>query len=381
MTSIGLVMIVKNEAHVIERCLASVRPIVDHVVIVDTGSTDGTQRVIRDLIEREGLSGVVLEHAWQNFAHNRSEALEALRQVPDIDYGFTIDADETLVFESGFDVEAFKAGLTADLYDVDVWNGGVRYGRPALFSNRLPFRYRGVLHEFLEAPPNATRGRASGLHVLVSHDGARSQNPNKYADDARLLETALATESDPHLVSRYTFYLAQSYRDSEQLERAYDAYLRRAGQGYWVEEVYVSLLRAAQLAARLEKPVGEQLDLYLRAYEAVPTRAEALHGAAEACRLAGRHHAGYLYARQGLAIARPPSGLFLDQTVYDYRLLDEFQVSAYWAGRYTESLDAGATLLRDGLFPPEMRERVVANIDFALRKVTESAPAQPSPGT
>ncbi|MCJ2050481.1 glycosyltransferase, partial [Methylobacterium sp. J-070] len=40
-------MIVKNEAHVIRRCLESVRPIIDHWVIVDTGSTDGTEEVIR----------------------------------------------------------------------------------------------------------------------------------------------------------------------------------------------------------------------------------------------------------------------------------------------------------------------------------------------
>jgi len=42
-------MIVKNEAQVIARCLTSVRPIIDYWVIVDTGSTDGTQETIRTL--------------------------------------------------------------------------------------------------------------------------------------------------------------------------------------------------------------------------------------------------------------------------------------------------------------------------------------------
>ncbi len=67
-------------------------------------------------------------------------------------------------------------------------------------------------------------------------------------------------------------------------------------------------------------------------------------------------------APQGLAIERPPSSLFLDQTVYDYRMLDEFQVNAYWVGYYGESLDAGATLLRDGLFPQSERARIVAQL-------------------
>jgi len=42
-TTIGLSMIVRNEAAVILRCLDSVRPLLDAVVIEDTGSTDGTQ--------------------------------------------------------------------------------------------------------------------------------------------------------------------------------------------------------------------------------------------------------------------------------------------------------------------------------------------------
>ena len=57
-------MIVKNEASVIRRCLDSVRGVIDSWVIADTGSTDGTQEIIREalrdlpgaLIERPGLT-------------------------------------------------------------------------------------------------------------------------------------------------------------------------------------------------------------------------------------------------------------------------------------------------------------------------------------
>jgi glycosyltransferase involved in cell wall biosynthesis len=47
MCKVELSMIVKNEGPVIARCLASVRPFIDYWVIVDTGSTDGTQDAIR----------------------------------------------------------------------------------------------------------------------------------------------------------------------------------------------------------------------------------------------------------------------------------------------------------------------------------------------
>src|SRR5580704_1601575 len=49
--TICLNMIVKNESRVIQRCLDSVKHIIDYWVIVDTGSTDGTQNVIKDFMK------------------------------------------------------------------------------------------------------------------------------------------------------------------------------------------------------------------------------------------------------------------------------------------------------------------------------------------
>ena len=72
--TICLNMIVKNEAHVIERCLASARPLIDAWCIVDTGSSDGTQGTIRALMA--GIPGTLHERPWKNFGHNRTEALQ-----------------------------------------------------------------------------------------------------------------------------------------------------------------------------------------------------------------------------------------------------------------------------------------------------------------
>ena len=46
MKSISLCMIVKNEEEVIGRCLESVKDIVDEIIIVDTGSTDNTKKIV-----------------------------------------------------------------------------------------------------------------------------------------------------------------------------------------------------------------------------------------------------------------------------------------------------------------------------------------------
>lgn len=94
--TICLSMIVKNEAHVIERCLNSVKPFIDSWVIMDTGSTDGTQEVIEQCMK--GIPGELHNRTWVNFAHNRNESLKIALQKAD--YVLIMDADDYLEFDS-----------------------------------------------------------------------------------------------------------------------------------------------------------------------------------------------------------------------------------------------------------------------------------------
>ena len=96
--TVCLNMIVKNEAKVIARCLASARPFIDAWVIVDTGSSDGTQGLIREALQ--GVPGELFERPWRNFGANRTEALELARGRAD--YTLIIDADEVLEASPGF---------------------------------------------------------------------------------------------------------------------------------------------------------------------------------------------------------------------------------------------------------------------------------------
>lgn len=370
--TIGLCMIFKNEAHVIGRCLDSVAPLIDYVLIADTGSTDGTQAEVRAFLDERKLPGQVVEHPWKDFAHNRSRALEEMRQVPDIDYVLMIDADETLVFDPDFDPRAFKAALSADLYNVKTLLNASMYFRPQLFSNRMPYHFRGILHEYLECENIKTRQRAVGFHNRPIQDSARNKNPTKYLDDVNTLRQALKDETDPFLLARYTFYLAQSLRDAKQPVEALELYLRRTEMGFWSQEIYVSLLNAARLKAELEYPEPEVVDAFMKAHQALPTRAEALHGAARYCRKKDRFHQACVYAKAGLEIPRPEEGLFIEPAIYDYALLDEFAVSTYWAGRYEESLKAARQIIEENKFPDYERKRMFDNAAFALAKLDEA---------
>ena len=116
-SNICLAMIVRDEAHVIERCLRSVRPLISAWLIVDTGSTDATERVARAALA--DLPGDYVSRPWRNFAHNRSECLELARTRGD--YSLVIDADDALEIETS----ALPAALHADAYTLPVLHDDV----------------------------------------------------------------------------------------------------------------------------------------------------------------------------------------------------------------------------------------------------------------
>ena len=118
-------------------------------------------------------------------------------------------------------------------------------------------------------PEERSQQPLPGVRIRMSEEGARRQilASERYRRDAVVLETALATETDPFLISRYTFYLAQSWRDCDERKKALVNYLKRAELGYWDQEVFISLYQAANLKADLGYDAEDVLATYLRAHD------------------------------------------------------------------------------------------------------------------
>jgi len=138
-------------------------------------------------------------------------------------------------------------------------------------------------------------------------------------------------------------------------------------------EVFLMLLGAAREKEKLGRPDDEVISAYVEATAACPTRAEALHGAARFCRNKGLHERGHEFATKGLTIAHPKGAPAVEDWIYEYGLLDEVAVNAYWTGKYAECVDACDRLLSEGKLPTEKRDRILKNIDFAVSKQQEIA--------
>lgn len=350
---IRLCMIVKDEAAVIERCLKSVMPIVDSWVIIDTGSTDQTCEVIQKTMA--AIPGQLYCRPWKDFAHNRSEAIELART--DCDYLFFIDADEILLLPQAFALPM----LSADAYSATILHDSLRYARTCLVSTKLSWRYRGVLHEYLECEREHAVERINGLNVLYTTDGARSRNPRKYHDDAAVLETALVKEPGN---LRYMFYLAQSWRDAGESDKALTAYERRTELTGWDEEDWYSRYQIARLMHNTSKPENETINAYLKAHEARPTRAESLMWLG--IYLYGRGRWANAKAMFSIAVKTPftKDVLFVENDCYVWRRYDELALSFFYQGAKNEAKSLWEVLLRTGRIPKEQIGRIQSNVRF-----------------
>jgi glycosyltransferase involved in cell wall biosynthesis len=386
--TICLAMIVKDEAPVIARCLESVKPFIDGWVICDTGSNDGTQEAVR--ANMNGVNGFLAQREWVDFGHNRTEVLDAVRAY-DHDYTLIIDADDVIETDPGF----VMPPLTADAYTIEIRQGPIVYRRTQLIRSALPWRYEGVLHEFLTCRlgPDQHRNRPGelktehlpGIAIRMSEDGARRRSgPERFLRDAKVLREALEAETDRFLISRYTFYLAQSYRDAGMPAQALDFYRRRLPLGFWDQEVWYSLLQIARLTALImPSDVNAVVDAFVAAHEACPARAEALHGLARFYRHHNDFERGYAAAKRAAAIPLPADGLFIETYIYRFGAADEMAVCAFWTGRYEESLSTCRVLLALPDLPEPDRIRIAANADACVRKLSEEAIASwgRAPGT
>lgn len=343
-----LLMIVKNESHIILETLEMLKGIIDYWVICDTGSTDNTQELIKNFFSTEKIQGELHQHEWKNFGHNRTLAFQAAFNKSR--YVFVFDADDKIHGNL-----AIPKNLNHDAVFLK-FGEVITYVRMQIFKNSLKWEYRGVLHEF----PNCVSKKSNQIKSLhLGGDyfiesrrlGSRNQDPHKYEKDAKLLLDAIENKIDPDLKPRYLFYLAQSYRDSNDFDNAIKYYTLRAQERGWNQEVYYSCWQVGRALeskhnlnkyffesqapfsveingpqgaagpASVEKNIGLVMEItkwYLKAHEVLPERAESLASLGILMYKLGAYEKSFYYLNKVKNFQIPNEALFADESLYKF---------------------------------------------------------------
>lgn len=338
-------MIVRDEAAIIERAIASVLPVIDRWVVVDTGSHDGTP----EIIERElsDVPGEVFHRPWVNFGHNRTELLAYVREeARPGEFALCLDADMTI---ASVDPALKRQRPRADALHV-AYEGDLAYRQPLVLRAAIPWRYEGATHEY----PTADAFEAADLDELTIHhhlDGTR--RPRKFEEDLALLRREMGGAP----TSRSLFYFARTLSDLGRTEEAVTAYRERQKADGYAEEVFYSLLEIGRLSG--------DVDALAQAMEMRPDRLEPLHAMVQLFREAGRYEAAATLLRGSVwCDVEPPEGLFIDRSVWDWRLLFEASIVDFYAGELDESRRACDRLLARDDLPSVYREAVERNRGF-----------------
>ena len=215
--ALSLCMIVKNEERNLPRCLDSVRGLAGEFIVVDTGSTDATPRIAASY----GAKVIPFDFAVVDFAAARNRAIASATGR----WILMLDADETLDAAGAPAIERLVALNENAGYFLERHNRSSDSANPTadyvvrLFPNRPDYRYRGRVHETVDASILAGGGRLQKTGIRIEHNFASDREARRRKNHwyIEILKEEIA--ADPSDDSRLDF-LAAEYHQLEMFDEA-----------------------------------------------------------------------------------------------------------------------------------------------------------------
>lgn len=170
-TPVSVIIICHNEAHIIGRTLDAVQGLSDDVVVVDSGSTDGTQQLVLT------KGGRLLDTNWEGYGANKNKGVALAKH----DWILSIDADEIVSEELAQQIKNLPLNEAGVVYNIRfrafLGDSMIRYGEWAgdahiRLYNRLHTGWNEVqVHESLQLPANTKVVTLNGyIHHYTSRD-------------------------------------------------------------------------------------------------------------------------------------------------------------------------------------------------------------------
>jgi len=266
--TICLNMIVKNESKILQRMFTSVLSVIDCYCICDTGSTDGTIDFIKKFFKEHNIPGKVVEEPFINFCHNRNVALQHCSGMST--YALLLDAD--MILQVGnFNKSVLDPKF--DSFTLLQGNEAFSYQNTRIVRNNGTFKYTGVTHEYISAPKNNNANVDKSI-LFINDIGDGGAKQHKFERDIQLLTQGIKDEPDN---TRYHFYLANSYRDSNKHVEAIVYYKKLLEfDTAWHQEKYLACLNIYECYTNIKREHDGLVHL-VDAYKWDNTRIECIY--------------------------------------------------------------------------------------------------------
>lgn len=246
--TIALVMIVKNGADTLARCLSSVQGHVDDIIMLDTGSTDDTVQIAQRFGAR------VHHFEWvDDFSAARNVALD----YSNADWNLILDADNWL--EAGHDMLR-SLGAEPFIGQIAILNRFMQDNEVRESTEWVPrllprgIRYAGRIHEQPVNDRGVTRKR---LDIRLGHDGYMPEGleAKKGRNEALLRLALLDSPQDPYLLFQLGKELSIYDRHGEAVDYFLQAIEHAAGDLAYRHDLIMRTLYALKQAGQLENAI------------------------------------------------------------------------------------------------------------------------------
>jgi glycosyltransferase involved in cell wall biosynthesis len=207
----------RDDEKTLGECLSSLSEVADRLVVVDTGSRDGTLEIARE------HGAEIHRIKWaDDFSSARNYALEQAKG----DWVVFLDADEYLRADAAWLKKALAAEtkdvLLCALYNLGIQENGPVYGGGVarIFKNDSRIRYRRPVHEYLFHAERELSCADYRREVGIFHSGydqEKMKDKNKYGRNVSLLLKELKKDSADGEIH---FYLADMHRLAGDWEKA-----------------------------------------------------------------------------------------------------------------------------------------------------------------
>ena len=353
-------MIVKNESKIILRLLESVYILLDSYCICDTGSTDNTMDLITTFFLEKGIPGKIVQEPFRNFGYNRTFALQSCA---DADYLLLLDADMIVQIDPNTITKFKKDLLNYDAYLVNQGTTKFHYKNIRFIKNHQGFIYWGVTHEYIKLGEKSTIHTIEKDVFFILDVGDGGCKEDKIARDIRLLTDGLIENPNN---DRYTFYLANSYRDKGDYEIAIEYYKKRTELKGWIEEIWYSYYMMGNCYKRINQ-IENAIYYWLEAYQIFPCRIENLYKIIKYYRIQGKHHLANVFftiADEERKKTNRWEYLFTELDVYNCKLDYELSIFGYYSNIHKIDLSKVSMKVLTNNMDDNINRTILSNYKF-----------------
>lgn len=312
---VNLLIMVKNAGDGFRDILMRNLPYIDRFTILDTGSTDNTLQIIKEVLFASGKPGELYNEPFINFRDSRNRLLDLAGEK----CAFNVMLDDTYVLHGNLRdfLSVVRGDDVASTYSIFIKDISLSHGSIRITKPERKKRYKYIIHEIIDdigyqIPPNV-----AFIEDVISEYMSDRTLQRKEMDLEMLREEIKNNPKDP----RNYYYMAETYLCMKEWKSALEWYEKSFNMDGYIEERQDALYKTAVINHfSLKTPWKDCHEMYLNAYRFDPTRPDSMF-------VIGHHYVeedycpelAHLYLKKAFEIGIP-TGLNMNLKIKMYQI-------------------------------------------------------------